>query len=65
MANDFFSLLKTKEDFCSWMYSRIVTLEMELNHDFYIFIPASVAKELSRIESFKDERTRHMIKEMQ
>jgi phage anti-repressor protein len=65
LANDFYRLLKTKDDFCSWLYNRITNLDMELNNDFVIFLPTNVIKELSKIESFKDERTRQLINELQ
>jgi phage anti-repressor protein len=56
LANDFFDLVKTKEDFLEWMYRRILNFDMEVNHDFYIFLDVEAAKELSRFESFKDKK---------
>jgi hypothetical protein len=61
LANDFFDLLKTKENFLEWLYRQITTRDMEFNYDFYIFLDADAVKELARYESFKDKTKREMI----
>jgi phage anti-repressor protein len=65
LANDFFKLLKTKEDFMDWMYQRITKYEMELNNDFFLFLPLDAVKELSRYETFQDARTRELIEQLE
>ncbi|MDR2057657.1 MAG: hypothetical protein LBP83_05140 [Dysgonamonadaceae bacterium] len=63
LANDFFDLLKNsdKENFIEWMYRRITQFDMELNHDFFIFIDAEAVKELAKYESFKHTEDREKI----
>jgi phage anti-repressor protein len=56
LANDFFDLVKTREDFSEWLYRRISDFDMEVNHDFYIFLDVEAAKELSGYETFKDKK---------
>jgi phage anti-repressor protein len=54
-ASEFFAALKTNQDFSDWIIRRIYDLEMELNEDFYIFLDLEAARELSKIESFREE----------
>jgi phage anti-repressor protein len=64
LANDFFALLKTKEDFMEWMYRRITDREMEANSDFYIFINSEAIAELSKHESFRDAESKKQLQEI-
>jgi phage anti-repressor protein len=60
-ANEFFALLRTNQDFSDWMCRRINELDMELNHDFYIFLDMEAARELSKIETFHDKSAHKLL----
>ncbi|MDR0682038.1 MAG: antA/AntB antirepressor family protein [Dysgonamonadaceae bacterium] len=61
LANDFFELIKTKEDFTEWLYRRISEFEMEFNADFCIFIDAEAAIEIAKYETFRDTEAKERL----
>jgi phage anti-repressor protein len=61
LANDFFALLKTSDDFLEWMYRRITDFDMKINHDFYIFLDSEAVKELAGYETFYDREARKSV----
>jgi phage anti-repressor protein len=60
-AIDFFSMLKTNQDFSKWIVRRIYDLKLEINHDIHIYLSDEVIMELSKIETFNDGSARKQI----
>ncbi|OAV70748.1 Phage anti-repressor protein [Bacteroidales bacterium Barb6] len=50
-AANFFSMLKTKQDFRSWLADKITGYEMEEGEDYFIFLSADAAAEVLKHES--------------
>jgi phage anti-repressor protein len=60
-AGEFFALVRTSQDFTEWLCRRIYDFEMELNHDFYIFLSSEAVRELSKMETFRDRNAHKLI----
>jgi phage anti-repressor protein len=63
-ATEFYSLLKTNQEFVDWIIRRIYDFDMEINQDFCIYIDRKAAEELSRIETFANKEAREKLNEI-
>jgi hypothetical protein len=69
LANEFFSMVKTKkeknnDEFVSWVSRWIRTLKLELNYDFYIVLSDEAAEDLAKYETFQDREAKKILNEI-